>query len=518
MSRSTLLLFTLLGFVATAHAQNPPAGGGGAAPTGGGGGGGTGQIEVYMQVKPPDPADPKQRGKAPKIEATIIGGPKVPVDKYSINTQVGAQKVSLKAEKLREYIEGNETIAIALVINGQEIWIGNDDYEQDENAKYAGVLKNLSQAIDKLQLGTAGPTGSKGMVISYSTGAEIRVPMGDLKLITSAALGSQKDYHGKIGTDMVQGISMAIAELSKVSTARKALIVVGDGNDTNNEAAKSALADYKKQAARQNIQTFGIIYKSAVSSEGAVVTTMVPNAKTVNSIDGIAAELNAIIARMADRQYLTFPGYIPAAGIGLPWDGKDHDLVIKIDQTEVDPVTLTLTPRWNPPKSGGFPWITVILIVLGVIILIIIGTKIFGRKKIEEPMPMPMMQMAAPAEAPKPAGPMKTVMIGAGGDQDGFPVVGWLVPLNGVDAYKTKRLRAGLTKIGTAPPADIVVNDGFMSTEHCQITCSPSGFTLHDNGATNGCYVNDRKVNKHDLVDNDVITLGKTNFKFKSIN
>ncbi len=133
------------------------------------------------------------------------------------------------------------------------------------------------------------------------------------------------------------------------------------------------------------------------------------------------------------------------------------------------------------------------------------------------PMPMPM-PMAAPTEAPKPAGPMKTVMIGVGGDQDGFPVVGWLVPLNGQNAYQTLRLRSGGTKIGTAPPAAIVVNDGFMSTEHCQITASPAGFTLIDNGSTNGCYVNDRKVQKHDLVDNDMITLGKTNFKFKSIN
>ena len=132
------------------------------------------------------------------------------------------------------------------------------------------------------------------------------------------------------------------------------------------------------------------------------------------------------------------------------------------------------------------------------------------------PMPMPMAQ--APMEAPKPAGPMKTVMIGVGGDQDGFPVVGWLVPLNGQDAYKTFRCRSGGTKIGTAPPSDIVVNDGFMSTEHCQINASPAGFTLIDGGSTNGCYVNDRKVAKHDLVDNDVITLGKTNFKFKSIN
>ena len=132
------------------------------------------------------------------------------------------------------------------------------------------------------------------------------------------------------------------------------------------------------------------------------------------------------------------------------------------------------------------------------------------------PMPMPMA-VAPPPEAPKPLGPVKTVMIGQGGDEGGFPVVGWLVPLNGQNAYQTFRLRGGGTKIGTAPPADIVVNDGFMSTHHCDIHCSPTGFSLVDPGSTNGCYVNERKVQKHDLVDNDVITLGKTNFKFKSI-
>jgi hypothetical protein len=141
--------------------------------------------------------------------------------------------------------------------------------------------------------------------------------------------------------------------------------------------------------------------------------------------------------------------------------------------------------------------------------------KVFGQKPAPAPMPV-----AAPlaAEAPKPAVPMKTVMIGAGGDQDGFPIVGWLVALNGQNAYQTYRLKAGMTKIGTSPTADMVVNDGFMSTEHCQIACAPSGFTLIDNGSTNGTYVNDRKVSKHELVDNDTVTLGKTNFKFKSIN
>jgi hypothetical protein len=478
-----------------------------------------GSVTVQFQVKVPDQTDPKQKGKAPRLEATIIGGPNVLVDKLSLSTTNKNQKVTMKADRLKSYTEGNETLAVALVINGQEIWIGNDDYETDENAKYAGVLKNLAQAIDKLQLGNAGPPGSKGLVVSYSTGAEIKVPLSDLKAITGAALGGQKDYYRKIGTDMVQGITMGLTELSKAPTARKVLIVVGDGADTNPEGAKAQLKDLKEQARKENIQVFAIVYKLNAETP-VVLTTMIPGLKTVNSVDGIASELNAIITRISDRYYVEFPGYDPKLKQGLPWDSKEHEIVVKIDQTELEPVSVVLAPTWNPPSTGGFPWLVVILIVVGLLLLIIIGVKVFSAKPVEAPaaMPVQMPMMVGAPEPAKPAGPAKTVMIGAGGDQDGFPIVGWIVALNGQDAYKTQRLKPGLTKIGTAPPADIVVNDGFMSTEHCQIACSPAGFTLIDIGATNGCYVNDRKVQKHELLDNDLITLGKTNFKFKSIN
>jgi hypothetical protein len=163
-TRASILILLFVAFFSslyakTAHAQN---------------------VEIYLQVKPADPTDKKERGKAPKIEATVIGGAKTTVDKFTLSTTNNGQKVTVKAEKLREYSEGTETIAIALVINGQEIWIGNEEVEPDPNAQYQGVLKNLEAAIDKLQLGNAGPPGSKGVVISYSQGAEVKVPMGDL--------------------------------------------------------------------------------------------------------------------------------------------------------------------------------------------------------------------------------------------------------------------------------------------------------------------------------------------------
>jgi hypothetical protein len=477
-----------------------------------------GQIEVFLSVKAPD-ANGKTKDEAPSIEATIVGGPTVPMDKFTLTEPSSKTPVVMKASQLRPYTAGTETLAVAFVFNGQEVWIGNDDFEpEDSPARHLGILKNLKQALQTVPFATAGPAGSKGVLISYGDKAEVKVPMGPLANINSEALGSQKDYKLKLGSAMVEGINLAVSELHNVTASRKALIVVCDGNDTNNETARAQLANLKKQAAADKIQTFAIIYKGELSEQGSVITTMISQTTSATNAEGIASNMQAILSRMADRYYLTFPGYDPKTKTGLPWDGKSHDLVIKIDKDDTDPVTLSLAPTWSPPKTGSFPWWVLIVVLVGLILIIIIGVKVFGKKEAPMPMPMPMAAPMAAAEAPKPAGPMKTVMIGAGGDSDGFPIVGWLVPLNGQNAYQTFRLRSGGTKIGTAPPSDIVVNDGFMSTEHCQINCSPAGFTLVDGGSTNGCYVNDRKVAKHDLLDNDMITLGKTNFKFKSIN
>jgi hypothetical protein len=410
-----------------------------------------------------------------------------------------------------------------IVMNGSELWLGNDDIpaKDDDSVRCPGVLKPLKDALNKLNFKDAGPPGSLGMVITYADKIIPKVPMGPLANITGDALGQQTDYRGGAGLELVQGIEAALAELHKAQTARKVLIVVGDGRDINPEVAKARLGVLKKQASQDQIQTFAIVYKTcdvvAEQTESPIViNSMVQQVSTANGADNIASSIQNILARMADRQYLTFPGYDPKLGLGFTWDGKPHNLILKIDKEDAEPVSLTLAPVWRASK-GGFPWLITIIIALGVLVLAFIGVKVFSSRP-SAPMPVPIAAPVMP-DAPKPMGSTKTVMMSAGGDDGGFPIVGWLVPLNGTQAYQTFRLRSGGTKIGTAPPCDIVVNDGFMSTEHCQINASPQGFSLVDGGSTNGCYVNDRKMQgKQDLVDNDMVTLGKTNFKFKSIN
>ncbi len=483
-----------------------------------------GGVEVYLEVKSLDPKDPKFKEQAPQIQATVIHAPSgIPQDKFTLYEPGAKTKVEFKPSAMHGYTEGSETIAIAFVMLGWEIWIGNDDLLPDDDpARYPGVLKALEQALESVKFSASQPAGSLGELIVYNDKATVKVPMGPLGNISGSSFGTQKDYQNTKGRELEKGIEQALADLHNAKAARKALIVITDGTDTNPDAAKAQLANLKKQAAQDHVQTFAIIYQGVQVGEPppVIIGSMISQTTTVTSAENIATALNNILARMNDRVYLTFPTYDPKLGVGLPWDGKSHQLVVKVDKDDTEPVDMQMVPVWSPPVKGGFPtWLLVLIIVVGVLLLLFIGSKVFGGSK-EEPAPMPVAMPAMPvaAEAPKPAGPMKTVMIGAGGDQDGFPIVGWLVPLNGADAYKTWKLRAGMTKIGTAPPADIVVNDGFMSTEHCQIVVSPAGFTLVDNGSTNGCYVNDRKVSKHELVDNDMITLGKTNLKFKSIN
>ena len=169
------------------------------------------------------------------------------------------------------------------MINGQEIWIGNDDVEpRTIRRRYPGVLKNLEAAIDKRPARRrAGPPGSKGIVvITYATGADDQGPDGRRSTtITGGALGSQKDYFGTRSAPTWCRASTLGARraATRCTTARKVLIVVGDGNDTNNEAAKGQLADAQEAGARaSSIQMFAIIYKCAVSSDGNVITTMIP--------------------------------------------------------------------------------------------------------------------------------------------------------------------------------------------------------------------------------------------------
>ena len=256
-----------------------------------------------------------------RIAATVSGGPRVPASDLTLATA----DATARASDIRDYAASGEPLALALVINGQEIWIGNDDVEpEDSPAHYPGALKGLERALDRVPLAAQMPAGSEATVVSYATGARVLLHGAPLAELTGAALGAQSDYYTKIGFDLVQGIELATSELSHSRAARKVMIVIGDGNDTNNDVAKVALAELRHDAAVHQIETYAIIYKSVISADTSVIPAFTSHITVVNSADGMAAALANIATRIADRYEVTFDAS------ALPWDGNVHELEVRV--------------------------------------------------------------------------------------------------------------------------------------------------------------------------------------------
>ena len=100
----------------------------------------------------------------------------------------------------------------------------------------------------------------------------------------------------------------------------------------------------------------------------------------------------------------------------------------------------------------------------------------------------------------------------------GRKLVGWLVSFtieaNGIDF----KLYEGRNLIGSDGGCDIVVsNDRAVSSRHLTILQRMGQFKFKDEFSTNGTFINDVFVEEGNLKDGDMIRIGDTVFKFRSI-
>ncbi|HEX2690301.1 MAG TPA: FHA domain-containing protein [Kofleriaceae bacterium] len=121
--------------------------------------------------------------------------------------------------------------------------------------------------------------------------------------------------------------------------------------------------------------------------------------------------------------------------------------------------------------------------------------------------------VAAPA---KQALKTQAFVVDAGGGPGSLQLLGWIVPLQGAQRGELFTL-SPVTSIGTDPKCNIVLNDKFMSSRHAEIKAENGVWVLRDSGSTNGTYVNNRRIDRHELVDNDFIKFGSAMLKFKSL-
>ena len=129
----------------------------------------------------------------------------------------------------------------------------------------------------------------------------------------------------------------------------------------------------------------------------------------------------------------------------------------------------------------------------------------------------PQAMMGAPVAADN--GGEKTVAINLSdiSGKESRSVVGWIVAQNGNHRGEDFRIYDGKNILGTAADCDIVITDPYLSAKHCTIRHENGNFQVTDIDSMNGTFVNQKRCTKSDLIDNDTLRLGRTEFKFKSL-
>lgn len=127
-------------------------------------------------------------------------------------------------------------------------------------------------------------------------------------------------------------------------------------------------------------------------------------------------------------------------------------------------------------------------------------------------------QQAAMAPAKLQKLKTQAFVLDSSGGPGSVQLLGWLVPLQGAHRGELFTLQPKNTiGNGSDTTVTMVLNDKFMSSKHAEIAAENGLWILRDTGSTNGTYVNNRRVDRHELVDNDFIKFGSAMMKFKSL-
>jgi len=511
------------------------------------------------EVVPGEPT-PQQRRPPPSIRVKVVGEPlpaKETWGAFVLRHDPADVKGlgGVKPARAIPYHLSTESLGLVVLVEGHEYYFGNDSYKQAQTCTDAqpvgappckvakvtpgvyGAIYGALAAVDSgdgipSTISRAGPPGSKGALIVYSTDAEARFE-GPLTELSADRLGDPRVQVGKTSRELVAGLRLAQQTLTRMGTQRKALLVFSDGFDAS---GSSAVAAIKRQLDDAGVEVF-VFYPTYVTdyipddpatlraSRAALDKLADGKVARVDDQDELRTAISDAVLALNSRYTLVFPGQTidprTRAKAGFVWDGREHPLqLLRGDEPIVNyvepvgerPVVVLMAPRWG--GAAGVRWWPWLAIPAG---LVVLGLGVAALRRAPPP-PLPA-HAPAPPPAPivgAPPNPARTMMINLASG-DGLPVVGWIVPIQGDRPFQTFKLQYGETRIGTTADAHIVLGDGYMSTDHARIVMSPSGFTLIDNNSTNGTFANERRIQRHELVDNDLLMFGKTVCKFKTI-
>jgi pSer/pThr/pTyr-binding forkhead associated (FHA) protein len=101
------------------------------------------------------------------------------------------------------------------------------------------------------------------------------------------------------------------------------------------------------------------------------------------------------------------------------------------------------------------------------------------------------------------------------------PCLAWLVALRGPRRGRLYALKAGGANVGRSSENDIEIDDEAASRHHARLYADGDldhpRFFVQDLASANGTFVNDERISRHALSDEDRIVFGATLFAFKQL-
>ena len=371
-------------------------------------------------------------------------------------------------------------------------------------------LKSLSEA--------AGPK-SKLALLAYSAEtkrlAELATPADYESAVASVAV----DTEG-VEVHMLDAVRTAIDLLNAAPKGQRKLIVLfSDGLDVNLERKAFQGIGKKAQDSGIVIDTIGYAPFEVTKLKNLSELARQSNGseRLCKTATDIVQQFHNVADEMKKQYVVTFETAL-AGG-----DGKDRTFQVLIEapghsaysNTVIDKVPKAVRPPVGSSSRRWLWWLLGIFAGLGLVVLIV-WLVLRGRGDAMPDMPPPQVAAPPPPSAPQPSGGKARTLaldISAGGKQ---VVVAWIVGTTGPLTHQTFKLKPSRTLIGTGDDCDLRIDDQYMSSHHCEVRFEGNGYRIVDLGSTNGIVVNDRRVKDHELVDNDLLKVGRTEFKFKS--
>jgi hypothetical protein len=403
---------------------------------------------------------------------------------------------------------------------------------------FADALPTIAEALDRELLGKLGDRAQVAVIaFGETTGAAKLAPAKNLR----GKLALQSD--GSVGDPaLLDGIDRALIVLRKASAPaqegapvralRKLVIVIGDGRDRSGDHERVTAAG--KRAAKEGVRIHAIAYSPADVRRPLLVlgelakrslgTFRWPGRGRKPTGDSWSDAFKQLETEI-DHQYVVT--YFVNAEDDVAGK-KLHVITVGRTEATSNEVKVPDAPTCGGAACDGYcsddrcvtasaaggrgvlGWLLLVAgIGLGAVVLL--GLVGFIIQKAQQPrVQLPPGVQAPPPKPKKQKGP---VVVPPGMLPNGRPIPALLV-VNGPRTGERLLLRNGFM-IGKQPGCDLLIEDGYTSSQHAQIGMDMEGnCVLYDRGSTNGTFINGNRVTQQPLVHGVTVRIGSIELRF----